>query len=184
MKKIYFLHGYQTSGKKFECLRDFYKDSKEFLPVNWEWNEYMDIPKFLEDKKRILQEEKGEKILMADSMGANIAWNLVNEFPDLHYVMTNPVFSPDQILEQARIPSDLRNKIFSLTTDSLKNKNIHLVISKFDETLDPTYYKKVLGGTFEVLEIPDEHRIVRMKEWMPLIHKQIVNAFEKKTVIN
>ncbi len=179
MKNIYFLHGYQTSGKKFQCLHNFYKDSKEFLSINWDWNEHMDISAFLEEKKKILREDTGEKILMADSMGANLAWNLVNEFPDLQYVMTNPVFSPDQIVEQERILPEMRSRIFSATSENIKNKNVRLVISQFDQTLDPYYYKKIWGDSVKVLEIPDEHKIIKMVEFMPLIHQLILDAFEK-----
>ncbi|MDR2123212.1 MAG: hypothetical protein LBP34_08825 [Flavobacteriaceae bacterium] len=178
MKKIYFLHGYQSSGKKFLCLENFYKNS-EYLPIYWNWDEHMNIPEFLEEKKKILRENTGEKILMADSMGANLAWGLVNEFPDLHYVMTNPVFSPDQIKDQSRILPEMRSKIFSATAAIIKNKNIRLIISKYDEVLNPEYYKEIFGDSFQVLELEDEHKIINMKEHMPLIHQLIVDAFEK-----
>lgn len=178
MKKIYFLHGYQTSGKKFICLKEFYKDSKEFLPIQWDWNEHMDIPAFLEEKKKIIQEDKGEKILMADSMGANLAWNLVNEFSNLHYVMTNPVFCADQIREQQRILPEIRSKIFSATSENIKNKNIRLIISKYDEVLEADYYKKVFTDPIKIMEISDEHSIIKMMDHMPKIHHFIVDAFE------
>ncbi|MDR1877275.1 MAG: hypothetical protein LBQ84_06590 [Flavobacteriaceae bacterium] len=179
MKKIYFLHGYRTSGKKFLCIKNFYKDSAEFLPICWDWDEYMNVPEFLDEKKKILKEDFGEKILMADSMGANLAWNLLNEFPNLYYVMTNPVFCAEQIREQEKILPEMRSKIFSATAETIKNKNIRLVISKFDEILDPYHYKKIFGASIKVLELEDEHKIINMKEHMPLIHKLIADVFEK-----
>lgn len=180
MKKIYFLHGYRTSGKKFECLKEFYKNSKEYLPINWQWDEFMDIPKFIENKIKIIKEDTGEKIIMADSMGANLAWHIINKLPDLHYVMTNPVFSADQIVEQERILPEMRSKIFSATSETIKNKNIRLVISRNDKTLDPKYYKKVFGESIPVLQLDDEHSIIAMSQHMPLIHQLIEQSFANK----
>lgn len=179
MKKIYFLHGYQTSGKKFNCLQNFYRNSKEFSLIYWEWDEFMDISKFLEEKAKIFEEDKGGKIIMADSMGANLAWNLINFFKDIHYVMTNPVFSSEQIKDQKRIPPEMKEKIFSATSENILNKNIHLIISKNDEVLYPEYYKKVFGESLKVLELDDLHAISHMAEYMPLIHQVICEAFEK-----
>lgn len=180
MKKIYFLHGYQTSGKKFKCLQEFYKDSKEYLPINWEWDEFMDIPKFIENKIKILKEDTGEKILMADSMGGNLAWHIINQFPELQYVMTNPVFSAEQIVEQEKILPEMRVKIFSATSQTIKNKNIRLIISLNDKVLDPEHYKKVFGEEISVLQLEDEHSIINMAQYMPLIHTIIQDAFIKK----
>jgi hypothetical protein len=92
--------------------------------------------------------------------------------------MTNPVFSPDQIKDQERILPDMRSKIFSATLESIKNKNVQLIISKFDETLDPGYYKRIFGESFKVLELEDEHKIVNMAGYMPLIHELIESAFD------
>ncbi|CVK16234.1 hypothetical protein Ga0061079_105194 [Apibacter mensalis] len=179
MKKIYFLHGYQTSGKKFNCLQKFYHNFKEYKLICWEWNELMDIPKFLEEKAKILEEDKGDRIIMADSMGANLAWNLVNLFKDIPYVMTNPVFSSEQIKDQKRITSEIKEKIFSATSENILNKNIHLIISKNDEVLYPEYYKKVFNDSLRVLELNDIHAISHMDEYMPLIHQVITEAFAK-----
>jgi predicted esterase YcpF (UPF0227 family) len=179
MKKIYFLHGYQTSGKKFNCLQNFYHNFKEYNLIHWEWNEFMDIPEFLEEKAKILEEDKGDRIIMADSMGGNLAWNLVNLFKDISYVMTNPVFSSEQIKDQNRIPSEMKKKIFSATSENILNKNIHLIISKNDEVLYAEYYKKIFNDSLKVLELDDIHAISNMDKHMPLIHQVIIQAFEK-----
>ncbi|WP_295840497.1 YqiA/YcfP family alpha/beta fold hydrolase [uncultured Apibacter sp.] len=179
MKKIYFLHGYQTSGKKFECLQNFYQNFEEYNTICWDWDEFMNIPKFLEDKAKILKENCEDSIIMADSMGANIAWHLVNSFKGMHYVMTNPVFSAEQIKEQERIPAELKEKIFSATSENILNKNIHLIISKNDEVLNPNYYKKVFGTSLKILELDDVHAITHMNEYMPSIHQVIMKAFDK-----
>ncbi|WP_128331459.1 hypothetical protein [Apibacter sp. HY039] len=177
MKKIYYLHGYRTSGKKFECIKEFYSDFPDFQPIYWEWDEYMNIPEFLTQKVNILKNETFPHILMADSMGANLAWYLVNEFPDLKYVMTNPVFSAEQIKDQYRILPDMRNKIFNATHENIVNKNVSLIISKNDETLDSKYYKRIFDEAVKVNIIEDVHAIIHIKEYMPMIHQLVEEAF-------
>ncbi|TWP28659.1 hypothetical protein ETU08_05910 [Apibacter muscae] len=179
MKKIYFLHGYKTSGKKFLAIKEYYKNSKEYLPIYWEWDENLDIAKFILEKSKVLMEDEGEKIIFADSMGANLAWHIVNHFPSMHYVMTNPVFAADQIIDQSRIQPELKSKIFKATSDSIMNKNLHLIISKNDQTLNNKYYKIVFGDDFKTLDLDDVHELININKYMPLIHNEIEAAFKK-----
>lgn len=158
----------------------FYEKNSEITPVCWDWDEHLDIPKFLKEKAQEIKKSKlsGEVILMADSMGGNLAWTLINHFPDLQYVLVNPAFCAEQILDQNQILPEMREKIFTATAENIKNRNGRLVISLFDKTLDSTYYQQIFGEDLPVLKVPEEHNIPNFFDYMPEIHKLILNAFE------
>jgi len=180
MKIIYFLHGYGSTGNKAQSLQKFYGENTDISLRCWDWNEHMNLPKFIEEKTQELETsmKTNQVILVADSMGGNLAWMLINRFLDLQYVFINPVFRAEQIFEQDQILPEMRAKIFTATEDNIKNRNGRLVISRYDKTLDSSHYQKIFGNSLPVLEIPEEHNIRNFFDYIPEIHKLILNAFE------
>lgn len=175
MLSLYYLHGYQSSrqSNKFQNILKYYSNNPNICADCWEWNENMDLKKFLEEKNLLISRNINNNIiLVADSMGGNLAMRMIDAFPTLPYLFTNPVFSASQLLNSIPVTETMNHRIFDFSDHKFLNLNGKLLISEFDEVLDSSFAERIFPKE-KITKIPEKHSIVNFGDYMPLVDKLI-----------